>query len=511
MRKINEYDIISPIMKGFTKGDNMTRRAGVLCPLFSVPGNQGIGDLGEKTNRMIDAIADAGYKIWQILPLQFSGQSHSPYQTYSSFAGDPIYINIDRLSEMGLLNISSITNCNKFKDYVDYDTVRAFKEPYLKKAFRAFKKQFEIFQTEYEEFCKEAFWLDDWATYQVFKNLHDQLPWNEWEEEYRDYPLYQELELDEFKEELFYHKFLQFIFYSQLDDIRIYAHSRGLEIMGDVPFYVDLDSADVWSSRDDFLLDEKGEPKFVAGCPPDYFSETGQRWGMPIYDFTHQKLNDYCFWSKRMAWMSRCFDIVRIDHFRAFDTYWKIPSECPTAIDGEWIEGPSHELIRTILETSPKIQLVAEDLGMIRPEVLDLEADFDIPGMDVLLFRLESKLLKKPTKKEVVVYTGTHDNMTANQMYYTLTSNQRISLRRFFKKQGYEERNFHDMLCHYALDTLADTVILPIWDICGYKEEARINFPGTVSEKNWTWKLKDFKIFPDELKKTSAWIKEAKR
>ena len=275
--------------------------------------------------------------------------------------------------------------------------------------------------------------------------------------------------------------------------------------------YIVAESADVWCNRKAFLLDEEGKPEYIAGCPPDYFSETGQRWGMPIYDFDAQEKNGYLFWCNRMSWMNRCYDMVRIDHFRAFDTYWKIPESCPTAIEGKWILGPAHKLMDAILKACPDIVLVAEDLGLIRPEVIELEEDYGIPGMDVLLFRMEAKQLKKKAKKNSVLYTGTHDNATCNEDYHTYDSNKRISLRRFFKNQGYSSRAFNEMLCQFALDSNADTVILPIWDICGYKEEARINTPGTVSNKNWTWKLKDFKTFPDKVMKTKEWIEKSNR
>ena len=489
----------------------MKKQAGILCPLFSVPGNQGIGDFGSKTLKMIDCIAKAGYKVWQMLPLQVTGFTHSPYQNLSSFAGDPIYINIDRLAEMGLLTQSSIVNCNKFKNRVDYNEVRDFKTKYFEKAFKTFKKNFSSFQKEYEEFLTRAFWLEDWVTYQLFHDLHDGICWNEWDEEYRDYPKNHDIDLEDYQEQLDYYRFLQFIFYSQFDEVIAYAHKKGLELMGDVPFYVDYDSADVWAHKEFFLLDEQGDPEFVAGCPPDYFSETGQRWGMPIYDFEAQEKDGFSFWCDRIRWTNHYFDKIRIDHFRAFDTYWKIPADCPTAIEGKWIIGPQGKLLDAILATSPEVDLIAEDLGIIRKEVTELADAYHIPGMEVLLFKMEAKLLKKPVSSNKVLYTGTHDNATLMQEYGQYDSNRRISLRRFFKKKGYTERAFYDIVCHFALDTPADLVILPVWDICGYKEEARINLPGTLSDQNWTWKLKDFKSFPEELMKTREWIKKAGR
>ncbi len=328
----------------------MERQAGVLCPVFCMPANQGIGDFGLKTEKFMQHVVDAGYKIWQILPLQMTGDSHSPYQTLSSFAGDPIYINLDRLCEMGLLTQSSIVNCNKFKNFVDYDTVRSFKEKYFLRAFKAFKKNYATYQADFEAFQQEAFWLQDWVHFSLFRQLHDNQLWSQWDEEYRNWE--NGVDLSEYKDDMLYIQFLQFIFYKQWDALRDFAHSISLKIMGDIPFYVDLNSSDVWSHQSDFLLDEKGNPNFVAGCPPDYFSEDGQRWGMPIYNFEHQKKNGYAFWCSRMQWMNRCYDTVRIDHFRAYDTYWKIPASCPTAVEGEWIEAPGRELLDAIYNTS---------------------------------------------------------------------------------------------------------------------------------------------------------------
>ena len=227
----------------------MNRSAGILCPVFSIPANQGIGDLGQKTIRMIDIIADAGYTIWQILPLQMTGPTHSPYQTYSSFAGDPIYINLDRLCEMGLLTQSSIVNCNKFKDFVEYDKIREFKESYFQKAFKVFKKEFDSFKEDFEAFKRDAFWLEEWSAYSLFKSFYNGAPWFEWEDEYKNWPENRDIDLDDYKDEIFYIEFLQFVFYKQLDEIQMYAHARNLKIMGDMPFYVDLDSADVWCNQ----------------------------------------------------------------------------------------------------------------------------------------------------------------------------------------------------------------------------------------------------------------------
>ena len=301
------------------------------------------------------------------------------------------------------------------------------------------------------------------------------------------------------------------MFYTQWVEIRDHAHEKGIRIMGDIPFYVGLDSVDVWVNRDCFLLEEDGTPSYVAGVPPDYFSESGQRWGNPIYDWKQMEKDKYEFWVRRLAWQNECYDIVRIDHFRAFDTYWKIPASCETAIEGEWVEGPQQAFFDRIYACLPDIELVAEDLGEIRPEVTELKDANGLPGMDVLLFRMEPKLLKKPAAKNSIVYTGTHDNDTAEEAYGKFTHNRRIALRRFFHNRDYRERNFHDLLVHFALDCDADCVIIPVQDILGLKAEGHMNRPGTLGSPNWEWKLKDYKVLTKEMSKVKKWIRSAKR
>lgn len=479
-------------------GDDMERRAGILCPMFSVPANQGIGDFGQKTVRMIDCIADAGYHIWQILPLQAKGKSHSPYYTLSSFAGDPIYINLDRLCEMGLLTQSSITNCNKFKDQVDYETVRKFKEEYFKRAFKAFKKNFESFREEFEYFEQSAFWLEDWAVYELFRSLNEGIPWTEWDKEFRDYPIHRDYDFYEYEDELFYTKFLQFIFYKQLDDIVMYAHAREITIISDVAF-TNFDSADVWASRTDFMLNELGLPKTIA------ISIKNFEYQMPIHDFKKQQNDEFSFWRKRIKWISRCFDMAKVDYFRVFNDYLNLIKNT-TIIDKKWFEQAIYELVEIVKKEYPEFELIVEGL-----EKLDLNLDFDVYDMDVLLDRMHVRSLKKDFKGRSVVYTGNQNYETVNQAYYGFDNNRRISLRRFFRKLGYNYRNFNDMICRYALDSCADLCILPIWDVCGYKEEARIYDPDRNNDENWTWKLKDFKVFPNELLKTREWIEKADR
>ena len=488
----------------------MERSSGILLAVSSLPGNQGIGDLGKPAYTFIDLIAEQGIKIWQILPLHPLGYGNSPYQPYSTYAGDSIYINIDRLSELGLIKMSSIRNFNKFQETVDYEGVRAFKEPYFKKAFRTFKKEFNRFKAEYEEFCTKCEWLESYAMFAALKHKNDNKCWLEWDEEDKEWIKEKTLRKD-LTEALAYEKFLQFMFYLQWQSVKAYANEKAIKIMGDMPIYVGLDSADVWENRKDFLLEKDGSPSFVAGVPPDYFSWTGQRWGNPIYHWSRMKKNRYSFWIKRLAWAKEQFDVIRIDHFRAFDTYWKIPASCDTAIEGEWMEGPAYDLFDRIYRVMPDIEIVVEDLGDLRQEVHTLRDHYDLYGMRVLQFEMEQKRLRKGFREHVIVYTGTHDNMTSEQWYEQQHPNLKIALRRFFHNRNYKERNFHDLLNHFALNSEADICVIPMQDVLGIKEQGRMNTPSTIGSPNWEWKLKNFKIVQNEIKKIGVWVKESNR
>jgi len=286
-------------------------------------------------------------------------------------------------------------------------------------------------------------------------------------------------------------------------DVKRYANEAGIEIMGDVPFYVGLDSVDVWSGKDNFLLDTDGRPIFIAGVPPDYFSATGQRWGNPIYDWDYLKKNKYKFWVDRIGYSNKLFDIIRIDHFRAFDTFWKIPASCPTAIDGEWIEAPGYEVIDTLNKELPGVNLVAEDLGELRPEVLELKDHYHLKGMRILLFSIDTK--GKYAKdisndiENVIFYTGTHDNDTLMQWYESLTVAAKRKVREFLKKQGIKAGNIKDRLLTYVLKSKAEYAIIPLADIIGLGKEGHINTPGTVGSPNWEWHMVDFKKAKEEL------------
>ena len=314
----------------------MERKSGILLALSSLPGNQGIGDMGKSAYTFVDLLAKNGIKIWQLLPLHPLGYGNSPYQPYSTYAGEELYINIDQLAEWGLLKMSSIRNFRKFKETVSYQEVREFKEPYLRKAYRYFKKYPALFQADYEQFCETSAWLETYAMFRALKKQNQERCWVEWSEKDKNWIKTREVRKD-LADEAAYHKFLQFVFYKQWTALKRYANHKNVQVMGDMPIYVGLDSADVWENRHDFCLDAHGNPTSVAGVPPDYFSPYGQRWGNPIYQWNRLKKDRYDFWVRRLSWAKQQFDMIRIDHFRAFDTYWKIPASCETAVEGEWV------------------------------------------------------------------------------------------------------------------------------------------------------------------------------
>lgn len=489
----------------------MEKTAGILLPLFSAPGNQGIGDLGQKTLMLIDAIADAGYSYWALTPLAPTSHGRNPYESVSSYAGDPIYINIDRLSEMGLLTQSSIVNCNKFKEVVDYDTVRAFKEPYFIRAFKAFKKKYADYRAEFEAFKKQAFWLNFWTAYEVFRQSYNGIGWHEWEEEYRNWPEKQEINLREYIDKIFYVQFLQFIFYKQFQEVVDHARKKNLKLIIDVPYFLNLDNAEVWANKNEFMVTSEGTIAEFAGTPSDIYYPLGQKWDIPVYNMETMQKNDYKIIRDRFRWYARFYDGVRLLHFKFIDVLWRIPAGKEARL-GHWTPGPGKYLLNLIQEDNPNLMIIAEDQGQTRPSLNELEDELNIPGMDILQYRMETKLLKKPSKERSVVYTSTPDTPTMEEDYLSYDNNKRIALRRFFKKRNYSHRTFHDLVCHYAIDSDARLVLVNLADLVGAKQPISLSTISPEGELvDWSWKLKDFKVFPSELKKSSEWLMDSGR
>ena len=464
----------------------MKKKAGILMPVASLPSRTGIGSFGPEAFEFVDLIKKAGFSIWQILPLNPLGYGNSPYQPYSSYAMDDLYISLDLLHEQGL--IGRVPSFRRRAATIDYEACRKFREPYLREAYSNFKADLNYASFSYQK------WVKDFTVFMTFKKKNGMKSWLEWPEEEKDYPLTQKAEIKELEDEILYQVFLQYILFLQWKALKQYANAAGIEIMGDIPFYVGLDSADVWASRDNFLLDSDGRPTFIAGVPPDYFSATGQRWGNPIYDWEKMEKDSFSFWVERIAYTQKLFDIIRVDHFRAFDTYWKIKASCPTAIEGEWIEAPGYKLFDTVLEKVEDLKLVAEDLGDLRHEVLVLRDHFNFRGMRVIQFSFVPDAIPED-REHLLVYTGTHDNEPILSWYLKKPRRIRKLMRTWLTSQGFNTHSFTKDIIRYSLCTKADMVIVPMFDWIHGGKEMRLNTPGTVGAPNWMWRMTSYSPF----------------
>ena len=472
-------------------------------PVASLPGRHGIGTFGRETYHFIDLAAEAGFSIWQILPLNPLGYGNSPYQPYSSYAMDPLYLSLDILEEQGLLH-QKVPSFHRHSERIDYEQVRTYKEKFIREAYRSFKPDHNFSVFAYQE------WIRNYAIFMTFKQLNGMKCWNEWKTEMRDQPVNNDVDLKPYEDEILYQVFVQYELFLQWKALKQYANDRGIEIMGDLPFYVGIDSADVWASRQNFLLDKKGHPRFIAGVPPDYFSATGQRWGNPIYDWEYMKKDKFQFWIERLSYTERLFDQVRVDHFRAFDTYWKIKASCPTALDGEWVEAPGYELFDELFAKEPELQIVAEDLGDLRAEVLELRDHYAFRGMRVIQFSFDPKGMEED-KTHLLVYTGTHDNAPIYGWYREKTRKERRDTRSYLWKHGYHKHSFSRDIIDYSLNSNADMVIIPMTDWLHLGSDARLNLPGTVGAPNWMWRINDLSKFAHDIPEIRSSLEESHR
>lgn len=469
-----------------------TRTSGVLLSLGSLPGTLGIGDLGNDAYRFVDELKNSNTKLWQILPLNPVGYGNSPYQTYSAFAGDEIYISIEKLYEYLKLELDFE---KVVSSSINYEQVRTTKQAYLKTAFDHFQAN-----EDYKSFLNDAFWLEEYVQFISLKKKNDLKSWLEWEE----------TEIS--TQDLEYERFIQFIFFKQWMDLKQYANNKGILIVGDIPIYLGHDSAEVYFKQEQFHLDNDGRPTLVAGVPPDFFSTEGQLWGNPLYDWDTMKEDNYEFWIERMKWNQISYDVIRIDHFRAFDTYWAIPGDSDTARKGEWLIGPRNDLFDALYEAIPNLQLVVEDLGDLRPEVLELRDDYDLMGMKIVEFALNAWDLEKDhlLDKNLLAYTGTHDNQTIVGWLEDLGEAGAKDLENNLLKMGYDDEELFEKINHYTLGLPCNWAILPMQDIIGLDNEARINTPSTIGSPNWEWKLETFdqmikpmQTFKNIIKKTN--------
>ena len=477
-----------------------SRMAGVLMPIASLPSDDGVGSFGKEAYKFVDFLVETGFKLWQVLPLNPLGYGNSPYQPFSSYAGDELYIDLELLEKDGYLSghRDPVPNTGR----VDYDTARSRKLSYLKEAFENFEKSGDE-KTDFDDFCRQK-WVYEYAVFITFKKHNSMRCWNEWPLNMRDWTPESDFDLAPFDDEIRFNMFLQYLFYKQWNALKKYANEKGVFMVGDVPFYVGIDSLDVWQSRENFLIDDDGRPIFIAGVPPDYFSATGQRWGNPIYDWDKMEKDGFKFWIDRLRYSARLYDIVRIDHFRAFDTYWKIPAECETAVVGEWVEAPGYAFFDKLLSELPDIRLIAEDLGELRPEVLVLRDHYNLPGMNVAQFSLPDTTFKT---KNQVIYTGTHDNQTVVDWYAGLERQRKKQIDRSLGGLWLRGKSISYRMLRYALNSISDYAIVPASDLLELDDSARLNTPGTVGSPNWEWRLTDF----DSLTRRKDFLKRMLR
>ncbi len=469
------------------------RKSGILLHPTSLPGELGVGDLGKWAYRFVDFLADSGQKLWQILPLGPPGMGYSPYQAYSSHAGNPLLISIPPLIEQDLLPPEVLQNLPPRPDSkVDFDAVIPFKEKILKQAARNFFSGKGIaWQREFAEFCAQACsWLDPYAEFSALKRANFGVAWTQWDSAIKSDP---QDELDE--------KFIQFLFFRQWTSLKRYCNDRGIAIIGDIPIFIAHDSSDVRANPGLFDLDEEYNPRNVAGVPPDYFSKTGQRWGNPLYRWEAMEKTGFRWWIGRIESMLNMVDVIRLDHFRGFEKFWEIPAESETAVGGHWVEGPGDRLFKALSEALGTLPFIAEDLGYITPEVHQLRDRWGFPGMRVLQFAFGDESRDNPHKpynyvQNCVAYTGTHDNDTTGGWFASQSSQLRYEQENALRYMGSDGRDPVSDLIRLLMASVADTVIVPMQDYLGLGTEARMNVPATTGN-NWNWRMREDQLRPD--------------
>ena len=500
---------------------NKKRLSGVLLHPTSFPGPYGIGDLGPEAYKFVDFLVASGQSLWQVLPLGPTGYGDSPYACYSAFAGNTLLVSPERLVNEGLLDSAfplrplrlggeqDLTHRRDAEDAevtqrINFGEVHQHKEQVLRNAYESYTKTTDTsLRSAFETFAQQhAKWLEDYALFRALKDAHGGVAWNEWEPALvRRTPAALERARDELREEVEAHMFYQFLFFRQWFALKAYANERGIQVVGDLPIFVAQDSADVWTNPDQFKLDKNGKPIVVAGVPPDYFSSTGQLWGNPLYNWERMLADGFKWWIERVRATLTVVDIARVDHFRGFAACWEIPGGDKTAERGQWVEAPGKELFTAIRKTLGELPIIAEDLGVITPDVVALREEFGFPGMRILQFGFggDSKNIDLPHNyvPNVVAYTGTHDNDTTVGWFQsvagegsTRTAEQIERERKFcmdYLNTDGEEIQWD--FIRSVLASVANTAIIPLQDLLGLGTEARMNLPNST-EGNWAWRYK---------------------
>ena len=466
------------------------RTSGVLMPISSLPSPYGIGTMGKAAKKFVDFLKKGGQKYWQILPICPTSYGDSPYQSFSSFAGNPYFIDLEYLCKEKLLTKKE---CESFdwggsESYVDYGTMYVSRYALLRKAYERFVKDIP---QEFWNFCdREREWLDEYTLFMALKDANDGRSWLEWEDRYK-YRHWDAINAarEEYKDAVMFYKMLQYFFFKQWNELKAYANEQGIEIIGDVPIYVAMDSADVWANPDQFYLNEYREPIDVAGCPPDAFSADGQLWGNPLFRWDVMRNNGYDWWTKRIAAMSKLYDIIRIDHFRGFDSYYAIPAKDDTAKNGQWRQGPGMDLFRVLEQKLGRLPIIVEDLGFLTPSVYQLLQESGFPGMKVIQFAFDSRegsnYLPHTYPTHCVVYTGTHDNDTCMGWMKTAPKESVKFAKEYLNLT--EEEGYNWGMMRGAWSSVADMAIVPMQDLLGLGTETRMNEPSTLGN-NWKWR-----------------------
>lgn len=453
------------------------KEAGILLPVFSLPSKEGVGTFGKDTFAFLDMVKACGFHYWQVLPLNPLDCSYSPYATISSFAGETIYIDLNELVELGLLD-----SFEEVKDAgrVAYREIKSKKEIYFKEAFQRFDKNCKVYDA-FMTFKETTPWLHDFCRFKVLYHLNDKQDWPTWEEnEVRE-------------EDMDFEAFKQFFFFRQWGRIKDYAHQLGIQIIGDLPFYIGFNSEDVYDHRHLFKLDESNQPSCVSGVPPDYFNPEGQRWNHPIYNWDNIEAEGFDYWIDKVVQACHLFDILRLDHFRAFDTFWQVDVHSVGAKEGEWIEAPGKAFFETLFSKHPDLNIIVEDLGYLREEVYALKDMFDLSGMKIMQFAFEETMAGEIPEK-CIFYTGTHDNNTLKS----------------WQQQENIPYSIEELL-EIALNTNANIVIFPMQDLLGLDDAYRINEPGTEGEHNWTVRFENLEAFKNKIEEIKGMLENVNR
>jgi len=491
------------------------RASGILLHPTSLPGAFGAGDFGPDAYRFVDWLVSAGQSYWQVLPLGEIGHGNSPYMSMSAFAGSILLIDLTELSAKGWLTPEDLTPHPGFRPgRVDYTLLRPYRIERLRRAAKCFfATAHDDMHRSYTEFCiAESAWLDD---YSLFMTIAEHENWRYWSLWPMELVKREQQALRQFAsanaEEIGFWKFCQWCFARQWSDLRLYANEHGVKIIGDIPIFVSCQSADVWAHQELFELDENGRPLFVAGVPPDYFSETGQLWGNPQYRWNIHESTGYAWWIARLGHALTLVDLVRIDHFRGFVAYWEIPADAPNAIHGKWVTGPGEKLFEAFVKVFPHLPIIAEDLGVITPDVVELRDKFSLPGMRILQFAFgdgeKNIFLPHHYVPNSIAYTGTHDNDTILGWWATLSAHEKAFAEDYLHTDGHD---IHWVMMRAISDSAANIVVFTMQDVLGLSSEHRMNLPGQ-SDGSWEWRFSWDQIQPTHAQALSKMSRDYSR